>query len=123
MDHDEPEWQRAADAGYELVAGIRGLQRRALVPIIAGVVLGFLGAGAHASGHWALFGLRHDGTYRVGVGTLALAFVLPSSPAMATAVVWYRLQRARLRRKWLKTAQEKYGLPRDVLEERAANIP
>jgi hypothetical protein len=120
---DEPEWQRAATAFYQVRDRVLSLQRRILfAPVGAAVVLGALGMAAHISGYWAMLGVDSDGMYLVNAVTVTLAFLTPGAPIVAGAYLVYRYRRRVVIQRWLETAQSEHSLSRAALEERLAGL-
>jgi hypothetical protein len=122
-DRPAPEWERAADAFYDLVAALRRLQKRTLLlPAIAAAVLGTVGVLAHVQGYWSVLGVNRNGGYYLHPVTLVIAFVLPCAPVLALAFGAYRLARRRLVARWMADASRKHDLEPSVLAERARAI-
>jgi hypothetical protein len=117
---ERDEAEAAVDAYYELLGEVRALRGRVIVfGGVATSAAGYAGVIAHIRGHWSIVGAEPNGTYYVGVWTMAVAFALLAAPAAAITTIIYRWLLHGLTRAWVERSVAKYGLARETLERRA----
>lgn len=89
------------DALVDLVARMRAMRKRVALPfLVVGAAVANLGAAAHATGFWPIFGVLPDNTYHVNKVTVVLSFVIPLLPVLALGLPVYLIFRERTRRAW-----------------------
>ena len=112
---------RASDletaALHDLLARVRRLRRRVVLPLaIAGVVVALGGMTVHVAGRWSVLGSLDDGGYYVTAFSLGAAGLLCAAPVVAPGAALYLALRARLRDAW-RTAHAARGVPAEFLAE------